>query len=554
MACTRSGRISVLEFTAALRHARLSLDQKFGVAVSGEAKSLALLLLLKETVGKEKLVAFTVDHKLCPDTDKEAAKLHAKITELGITHHIVNVDWSKSGSGVLGDTLDPPQTLEKLTQKPYYRLMHLARPRRYAVLADACKEHGIQTLFAGYNLDDQVRTTLHRLDMSSGINGLAGIRTVQSELPAVTSLSAKTVRLVSPLLNFPKERLEATLRESQAQWDDANPLRLQHKTSYPTLVENAERLNCALGNKSPVLGLSRESMAVFCSHMEKHRKALKKKTLPIIDEFTLRDPPTGTCFMQVNSTRKHLKHHWISQPHLAESVISELANWTTTSFTRVHTSFYQDVRQAILRWYRPRDKSASRVMAADVMLYHPRASQTGAFIWMLTRAPMSRSKTSKGSHVEIQIGQSALWDNRFMFSLTNPEGATDGRTLLGTPINDLVFVIRPFLEQDYHNIMARMQREATGGEWNTHIQKALAHYWKKMPPRSRETIPCVALKQDGKDTSHVVAVPSVGVMLEPNLVDIKFTFLKQVSHERAKHEQGFELLPDLPEQESQRTS
>lgn len=69
-------------------YARNDLDSSLpvaGIGLSGEAKSWALLLLLKQAVGKERVVAFTVDHKLKPDSTALAAKIHSKVTKLGET-------------------------------------------------------------------------------------------------------------------------------------------------------------------------------------------------------------------------------------------------------------------------------------------------------------------------------------------------------------------------------------------------------------------------------------------------------------------------------------
>ena len=64
---------------------------KIAVAVSGGADSLCLTLLLKTWTDQKgiSLLAFTVDHRLRPESKQEAHTVHQQLQALGICHKIL---------------------------------------------------------------------------------------------------------------------------------------------------------------------------------------------------------------------------------------------------------------------------------------------------------------------------------------------------------------------------------------------------------------------------------------------------------------------------------
>ena len=80
-----------------------------------------------------------------------------------------------------------------------------ARAARYDLMAAYCHAHDIQALVTAHHLDDQAETFLMRLKRGSGLDGLAAI----PERGAWAGIA-----VLRPLLDVPKARLVATLREA----------------------------------------------------------------------------------------------------------------------------------------------------------------------------------------------------------------------------------------------------------------------------------------------------------------------------------------------------
>ncbi|KAI9094313.1 hypothetical protein DFS34DRAFT_665149 [Phlyctochytrium arcticum] len=531
-------------FQRALKQIILKPDESIAVAVGGETKSLALLHLLKEELGAKRLVAFSVDHGLQEGTTKEVEAVAEKVKALGIEHHSIKVDWSQSGSGFLGDRYDPPlapSVLENPSTLSYWSRGEIARKRRYALLSQACRERSISNLFVAHTLDDQVRIGINRLKKNSGVDGLNGLHAVNGEVPNASALAARKVRLVRPLLSFTNAQAAQTCAEAQLTPNDAeNPLMFPPTIDYGPVFEKAEKLNEELGDQSPLKALTRKSFAKVMEHMGVHSRALRLKVRPIIEDNTVRDPPTGTCFLQVRARRDRISSHWIGKPYIADRVLSSVIKWVGNGSVNPSSHIPSLLRTEIVNYF---NFKAKRVTGGGVLLSPPRASQTGAFVWIASRCPLPKANRHS-NHLILKHGQRGIWDQRFLFALDLPPKAESSDTYLGTPYSDLSFVVRPFMEADYKHVLARMRALPTT-EWGETVQHAVNHYWKKMPSAARETIPCIALLNPSQpeDTSHVVAIPSLSVNLEPQLLDIKFSFANHYSGvEKDAWETEFRLI------------
>ncbi|MEX0694881.1 MAG: tRNA lysidine(34) synthetase TilS, partial [Rhodospirillales bacterium] len=118
---------------------------------------------------------------------QEAELTAARLNRLGIEAHIL--DW--------------------VGGKPKSGVMTAARQARYALLDQWCRKKGVLHLLVAHHADDQAETFLMRLGRGSGPDGLAAMASVR-ELSAC--------RLLRPLLDFPKARLQATLRALDIDW------------------------------------------------------------------------------------------------------------------------------------------------------------------------------------------------------------------------------------------------------------------------------------------------------------------------------------------------
>lgn len=153
---------------------------RLGVAVSGGADSLALLLLSRAAFPGA-VAAATVDHRLRPESTDEAAFVADTCASLGMPH----------------DTLEADVAIQGNVQAS-------ARNLRYRLLAGWAAARDIEWLLTAHHADDQAETLLMRLQRGAGIAGLAGIR-------ATGRIAGQKV--ARPLLGWRRNTLEAVVAE-----------------------------------------------------------------------------------------------------------------------------------------------------------------------------------------------------------------------------------------------------------------------------------------------------------------------------------------------------
>lgn len=166
------------------------------LAVSGGPDSTALMLLAarwrKRHRRGPKLMAVTVDHGLRPEARREAAAVKRLAAHLGVPH----------------------RTLRWTGVKPTSGLQEKAREARYRLIAAAAARAGATCVLTAHTLDDQAETILIRMTRGSGLTGLAGMARVRP-LAADRAERGASAFLVRPLLDLPKSRLVATLRNAK---------------------------------------------------------------------------------------------------------------------------------------------------------------------------------------------------------------------------------------------------------------------------------------------------------------------------------------------------
>lgn len=159
------------------------------LAVSGGPDSTALMWLAARWAKARKrapvLTAITIDHGLRPESRREAADVARLARKLGLAH----------------------RTLRWTGKKPKTGLPQAARHARYRLLGDAARKVGAAQVLTAHTLDDQAETVIIRLLRGSGLTGLAAMQRT-SAMPDGGGIS-----LVRPLLEIPKARLIATLRD-----------------------------------------------------------------------------------------------------------------------------------------------------------------------------------------------------------------------------------------------------------------------------------------------------------------------------------------------------
>ena len=175
MRLKRPSAAAVTAFTASVEQLT-SGEGRLLLAVSGGPDSLALLLLAHAAL-PDRFEAATMDHELRQEAAEEAIFVGNLCGSLGVQHHI----------------LHPAQPIARSLQAE-------ARRERYAALQARAKSSGCNWIATAHHADDQLETILMRIARGSGIDGLAAVR-------------ARHGRVIRPLLNFRKTKLEGICAE-----------------------------------------------------------------------------------------------------------------------------------------------------------------------------------------------------------------------------------------------------------------------------------------------------------------------------------------------------
>lgn len=181
-------RVALIEAENAFE--RLASFGHIVLAVSGGPDSMALLVLAAEWRARKgdqapSISVATVNHGLRSEAAAEAEFVKGEAERLGLPH----------------------TTLRWLGDKPAKGVPDAARTARYRLLEEYASSIGAQNVavVTAHHRDDQAETFAMRLARGAGVTGLAA-------MPVERPLSGGSpVRLVRPLLPFPKSRLIATL-------------------------------------------------------------------------------------------------------------------------------------------------------------------------------------------------------------------------------------------------------------------------------------------------------------------------------------------------------
>lgn len=211
--------------------ASVAHEPAIGLAVSGGADSLALMLLAQRWAGGRadapKLVVYSVDHGLRPEAAEEVAMVLRAAAALDLPARGLVWSGSKPGTGI----------------------QEAARLARYQLMGAAMAGDGATVLLTAHHLQDQAETVLMRLAHGSGIEGLRGI-TAMAEIEGV--------RLHRPLLGIDPAALRAVVEAAgltpAEDPSNADPHyeRVRWRQAMPQLAE---------------LGLDAGALSVFAARM-----------------------------------------------------------------------------------------------------------------------------------------------------------------------------------------------------------------------------------------------------------------------------------------------
>ncbi len=217
------------------------------VGVSGGADSLALALLLQESLPLVKIVALTVDHKLRPSSNDEALYTKKIMDLYGIEHHILTWDGEKPTTGI----------------------EEQARIARYNLLTEWCKNNNVFYLAIAHHLFDQAETFLMRIHRGSGVLGLSSMEEI---------IVKDGINVLRPMLDIHPEILKDYLRNKNITWveDESNYcddfLRVKMRKFLPILEKE--------------VGISAERLCDTVKNLKRTKKFLEDTVNYIIENQT----------------------------------------------------------------------------------------------------------------------------------------------------------------------------------------------------------------------------------------------------------------------------
>jgi tRNA(Ile)-lysidine synthase len=235
-------------------------DRPLAIAVSGGADSMALMHLLaawrRQGGGNAHSppLVLTVDHGLRPASADEAAFVAGVAQQLGFGH----------------------ETLVWTGAKPTSGIQDAARRARYdLLLARLAAEARPRDLLLAHHQEDQAETLLMRLARGSGIDGLAGMRPLESRIAVVLEAPVReaVIRLRRPLLDVAKARLIATLQAIGASW--------REDPTNADLRYERVRLRRAQSMLAADLGLTPAALARSARRLAAERVSLQQRTQAI---------------------------------------------------------------------------------------------------------------------------------------------------------------------------------------------------------------------------------------------------------------------------------
>ncbi|UJW87339.1 tRNA lysidine(34) synthetase TilS [Devosia sp. SL43] len=159
-------------------------EPAIGLAVSGGADSLALLLLVQRWAADRpnppRLHVYSVDHGLRPEASGEVAMV------LDLAR---SLDLAATGLAWTGE-------------KPQSGVQEAARIARYRLMGAAMAADGVGLLLTAHHRNDQAETVLMRMAHGSGIEGLRGMAPIAE---------VEGIRVHRPLLDIDPEALRAVV-------------------------------------------------------------------------------------------------------------------------------------------------------------------------------------------------------------------------------------------------------------------------------------------------------------------------------------------------------
>lgn len=359
--------LSTDEFENLMGALDIGAAKSIAVAVSGGADSLALTLLLQHFCQSRniKLVALTVDHGLREKSEKEAEQVRNWLAAQDIELHILT--W--------------------IGHKPNANIHDEARNARYRLMGQWCADNEILHLFLAHHKQDQAETFLMRLFRGSGIDGLSAMKTI-SEFPTAKT-TGNFPKIVRPLLDVDKARLEDYLRQSGQEWieDPSNENKKFTRVQIRELLQNSE-----------IEGLNVDRLSATATRMQRVRSLLEEQTGTAESDYV--------SYSEFGYARLDRDFHKNLHEEISLRLLSQILK-------NIGGSEYPPRHQKLMALLDNLEKSEFSGQTLS-----------GAIIFQISEGQIIFTRELKDVPLEINISKAkqCLWDNRYLLEIANVSG------------------------------------------------------------------------------------------------------------------------------------
>ena len=185
------------------------------VGVSGGVDSITLVYLMSKwaKINNYNIVALIVDHRLRPNSSKEARNVSLYLSNLKINNKILI--WKN--------------------KKYKTRIQENARLARLKIIQKYCYQNNIIHLFLGHHLDDSLETFVLRKVAGSDIEGLNSIKFI--------SINEK-IFIIRPLINFSRNEIMDYAKKNRLYWveDPSNTKIFFSRTKIRSAISKNEKI------------------------------------------------------------------------------------------------------------------------------------------------------------------------------------------------------------------------------------------------------------------------------------------------------------------------
>ncbi|RKO98893.1 hypothetical protein CXG81DRAFT_20959 [Caulochytrium protostelioides] len=316
------------------------------------------------------------------------------------------------------------------------------------------------------------------------------------------------------------------------------PTALTPTALTPTVPQSTAPTPSASG-----LPLAYPDLYHFARRLSATQSLMDQTVTEILQTAVSGDAAVGAVSLYIGDAAPATFHtHWLNDPVIAEAVMRRVLIWTVGIAPKPREM--ATLLAGMRLYYRARWAQRSVIapytyLAAGKAIISPPTNhpRIPPMTWTITKGcwqtPPRRSDPAayvrpSATVVPLEIGQSALWDERFVVSLLPPGGDDSAPAAVDEHTARRGYVVRPLWAHDLEHTAQRLRTVRHRGSPSARDARRLLDTLRAsvaaLPLPSRAgTLPCV-VRADEPDI--VIAVPSLGLNWVPQELRIRFAYVQ----------------------------